>query len=95
MIALTSFLFSLCIEVVQMFGWGVTETDDLIANTFGVCLGYYSYCLIRKGLHKDFVEQFQAVNINDTVELFLISAFTFLIMALIQPTIGNHILAFH
>ena len=95
MIALTGFLFSLCIELVQMFGWGVTEMDDLIANTLGVCLGYCSYCLIRTGLHNDFSEQFQAVNINDTVELFLLSASTFLITALVQPMIGNHILAFY
>ena len=89
MAAVTGFLFSLCIELVQMFGWGATEIDDLIANTFGICLGYYSYCLIRKGMHKDFGEQFQAVNINDTVELFLLSACTFLIMALVQPLICN------
>ena len=93
-VALIGFLFSLCIELVQMLGWGVTEIDDLIANTVGVCLGYYSFCLIRTGLHKDFAEQFQAVNINDTFELFLLSACTFLIMALIQPMLGNNIIAF-
>ena len=92
--AITGFLFSLCIELVQMFGWGATELDDLIANTLGVCLGYGSYCLIRTGLRKDFGEQFQAVGINDTVELFLLSACTFLIMALVEPMICNNLLSF-
>lgn len=88
----TGFLFSLCIELVQMFGWGATEIDDLIANTLGVCLGYCSYCLIRKVLHKDFGEQFQTVNISDLVELFLLLICTFMIMALVQPMIGNNLL---
>lgn len=88
----TGFLFSLCIELVQMFGWGVTEIDDLIANTLGVCLGYCSYCLIRKVLHKDFGKQFQTVNISDLAELFLLLICTFMIMALVQPMIGNNLL---
>lgn len=93
LIAVIGFLFSLCIELVQMFGWGATEMDDLIANTLGVCLGYVSYCLIKRGLHKDFGVPFQSNNINDTAELILLSASTFLIMALVQPLIGNAIFA--
>ena len=82
-VAVIGFLFSLCIELVQMLGWGATEMDDLIANTLGVCLGYISYCLIKGGLHKDFGVPFQSNNINDTAELILLSASTFLIMALV------------
>lgn len=93
LIAVIGFLFSLCIELVQMLGWGATEIDDLIANTLGVCLGYLSYCLIKRGLHKDFGVPFQSNNINDTAELILLSASTFLIMALVQPLIGNSIFA--
>lgn len=93
LIAVIGFLFSLCIELVQMFGWGATEIDDLIANMLGVCLGYISYCLIKRGLHKDFGVPFQSNNINDTAELILLSASTFLIMALVQPLIGNSIFA--
>lgn len=91
-VAITGFLFSLCIELVQMFGWGATEIDDLIANTFGVCLGYYFYWVIRKGLHKNWCKQYQAVNINDTVEVVLLSVCTFLIMAIIEPVICNGLL---
>ncbi len=85
LVVLAGFLFSLCIELVQMFGWGVTEIDDLMANTLGVCLGYCAYCVTKKCLRKDFDEQFQAVNINDTFELFSLSVCIFLIMALVEP----------
>ena len=70
-----------------MLGWGATEIDDLIANTLGVCLGYFSFCLIKKGLRKDFEEPFQSNNINDIAELILLSASTFLIMALVQSLV--------
>ena len=93
LIVVIGFLFSLCIELVQMFGWGATEMDDLIANTLGVCLGYISYCLIKRGLHKDFGAPFQTSNISDTIELILLSASAFLIMALVQPLIGNSVFA--
>ena len=92
-VAAIGFLFSLCIELVQMFGWGATEIDDLIANTLGVCFGYLSYCIIKKSLHKDFGAPFQTGNISDTIELILLSASTFLIMALVQPLIGNSVFA--
>lgn len=83
-VAITGFLLSLCIELLQMFGWGATEIDDLMANTFGVCLGYFAYRLIRKGLHMGLEKQFQAVDFNDTFELILLSACTFLIMAFVR-----------
>lgn len=86
-VSVVGFLFSVSIELMQMLGWGVTEVDDIIANTFGVILGYCFYCLINKRMHKDFGEQFQAVNINDTVELLILSTCAFLIMALVQPMV--------
>ena len=87
------FMFSLCIELVQMLGWGATEIDDLIAKTLGVCLGYFSYCLIKKSLHKNIEELFQANSISNTAELILLLASTFLIMAFVQPLIGNSVFA--
>ena len=78
----TGFLFSLCIELLQMFSWGATEIDDLMANTFGVYLGYLSYCILKKCLCKDFGVHFQPDNINDIAELVLLFACSFLIMIL-------------
>lgn len=88
-VTLTAFLFSLCIELTQMFGWGATEIDDLIANTFGACSGYYCYWLITKRSQKNWGKQLQAVNINGTVEVILLSVCTFLIMAFIEPMIHS------
>ena len=48
-VILWSFLLSLAIEVSQfVFGTGVTETEDLILNTLGGCLGYGIYCVIDR-----------------------------------------------
>ncbi len=85
-IVIAGFLFSLCIELVQMFGWGVTEIDDLIANTLGVCVGYLFYAW-TKPVHKNFGKRLRAVNVNDFIEVLLLSALVFIIMAIIQPMI--------
>ncbi len=85
-IAITGFLFSLCIELVQMFGWGVTEIDDLMANTFGTCLGYYIF-VWTKDLHKSFGKKLRAANINDSVEVLLLSVCVFAVMSIIQPAV--------
>ena len=42
-VALVSFLLSLSIEIVQMFGRGATDINDLITNTVGACLGFFIY----------------------------------------------------
>ena len=47
-VALTGFLFSLSVEIVQMFGWGSSDINDLIINTAGACLGYWIYYLLSK-----------------------------------------------
>ena len=45
-IALAGFLISLSVELVQMFGCGTTDINDLMTNTAGACLGYCVYRLI-------------------------------------------------
>ncbi len=86
-IVLTGFLFSLSIELLQMFGWGATELDDLLANTFGVCLGYWAWHLIATRFKSEFSAKFQAVHIHDATAVALFSACTFLIMAVIRPVV--------
>lgn len=46
-IALTGFLISLSIIIVQMFGYGATDINDLITNTVGTCLGGCIYTLLH------------------------------------------------
>lgn len=43
--ALTGFLLSLGIELLQVFGLGITDINDLITNTLGTILGYGLFCL--------------------------------------------------
>ena len=45
-VVLSGFLFSLSVEIVQMFGWGASDINDLITNTVGACLEYFIYCLL-------------------------------------------------
>ena len=45
---LTGFVFSLVIEISQLFNFRATTTDDLIMNTIGVIIGF----LIFKGFYK-------------------------------------------
>lgn len=46
-VLLIGFLFSLSIEVIQMFGFGRTDVNDLITNTVGSGLGYGVYKLFN------------------------------------------------
>ncbi|MBP3347826.1 MAG: VanZ family protein [Clostridia bacterium] len=86
-VALAGALFSLCIELLQMLGWGVTELDDLIANTLGACVGYWVYCLIRKCLPNGDKGVFRSTDVNDVAEVVLLCAGAFLIMAFVEPMI--------
>ena len=52
-IIIYTFLFSLCIETLQLVTKvGVFDVDDLMMNTFGGLLGWISYCIIRFIYHK-------------------------------------------
>lgn len=49
-VALTGFLFSLAVEIVQMFGWGSSDINDLMTNTAGACIGFFSLLSAVKNL---------------------------------------------
>ena len=91
-VILTGFLFSLSIEIVQMFGWGATDINDLITNTVGVCLGYLVYYLLSKVLPNNLRKQFQSENVNDMVEVPLFAIYTFIIMVTVQPWVIHSLL---
>ncbi|MBQ2297098.1 MAG: VanZ family protein, partial [Ruminiclostridium sp.] len=64
-IVFAGFLFSFSIELLQMFGWGKTDINDLITNTIGACLGYWIYCLLSKYLPVDLNTRFHAQDVNN------------------------------
>ena len=86
-IALTGFLFSLAIELVQMFGRGATDINDLITNTVGTCAGYCFYKLLANAFQKELPEKFRAASINENKEILFFIIFSFVIMVTIQPFI--------
>lgn len=86
-VALTGFLFSLSIELIQMFGRGMTDINDLITNTVGTSLGYFIYTLLSKLTRKESHMIFQANNINDGIEVLLFIAYSLVIMVTIQPLV--------
>lgn len=86
-VTLTGFLFSLSIEIVQMFGRGSTDINDLITNTFGTCLGYSIYMLLCSQVSEEKYSKFQAKRINDEIGLLYFVVSSFMIMVTIQPIV--------
>lgn len=91
-VVLTCFLFSLSVEIVQMFGWGSTDINDLITNTVGACLGYVVYYLVSKILPNTMKKQFQSTNANAMLEVLLYAIYTFAVMITVQPWVIHSLL---
>ena len=91
-VILTGFLFSLSIEIVQMFGWGATDINDLIINTAGACLGYWIYYLLSKALPNNFRKKLQSENVNGTVEVLLFVIYIYMVMVTVQPWVIHDVL---
>ncbi|MDE7334372.1 MAG: VanZ family protein [Lachnospiraceae bacterium] len=86
-VALTGFLFSISIEIVQMFGMGATDINDLITNTVGTCLGYYIYKVLFKLVRKELFVKFRAKKVNDYIEVLFFALYSLAVMVTIQPFI--------
>ncbi len=86
-VALTGALFSVLIEIVQMFGMGTTDINDLITNTVGTCLGFYIYKWLSPLFKKEYCEKIQTNGMNDYVEVLFFSIYSFAVMVTIQPLI--------
>ncbi len=91
-VALTGFLFSLAVEIVQMFGWGSSDINDLIINTAGACLGYWIYYLLSKALPNNFRKKLQSENVNGTVEVLLFVIYIYMVMVTVQPWVIHDVL---
>ena len=91
-VALTGFLFSLAVEIVQMFGWGSSDINDLIINTAGACLGYWIYYLLSKALPNNFRKKLQSENVNGTVEVLLFVIYIYMVMVTVQPWVMHDVL---
>ena len=90
-VALTGFLLSLSVELIQMFGMGATDINDLITNTIGTCLGYFIYKLLSKIMQKELCEKFQADKINDNKEVLFFIVSSFIIMLTLKPLVTHNL----
>lgn len=86
-IAVVGFLFSLSVEIAQMFGHGATDINDLITNTVGACLGFVIYALLQKIIPKKWVKNVQVEGAQCYYELLLFWVGSLLIMLTIQINI--------
>lgn len=93
-VARTGFLFSLSVELIQMFGWGKTDINDLITNTLGTCFGFYLYYLLSKALPNNIRKSLHSKDVNDTAEVLLFIFFVYLIMVTVQPWVIHSLLNF-
>lgn len=85
--ALTGFLLSLSVELIQMFGRGGTDINDLITNTVGAGLGYLIFKLLAKRTGIRLREKFWANQVNDGVEILFFAVCSFVVMVTIQPLV--------
>lgn len=91
-VVLTGFLFSLSVEIVQMFGWGSTDINDLITNTLGACFGYFVYYFLSKALPNNLRKQLQSKSVNDMLEVLLLAIYTFTVMVTVQSWVIHSLL---
>lgn len=90
-VALIGFLFSLSIELAQMFDWGTTDINDLITNTAGACIGYLLVNLLRRKLKQSRGKAHPCLR-NEYVELALMIAYAFAVMITVQPWVIHEFL---
>lgn len=91
-VALTGFLFSLSVEIFQMFDWGSSDINDLMTNTAGACIGFWVYCLLSRILPANLKKQFQSSRVNATAEILLFSICIFAIMVTAQTWFVHDVL---
>ncbi len=83
-VALAGFLISLSVEIVQMFGCGSTDINDLMTNTIGTCLGYCVFLLLNKIVSKPWLKSFRVEGAQCYYELPIFWVSAVLIMTTIQ-----------
>lgn len=91
-VALTGFMFSLSVELVQMFGWGSSDINDLITNTIGACFGYLISKVLLKVLPNKLTKQLYSKNNKAIAEVLLFTVCTFVIMVTAQRWVVHGVL---
>lgn len=91
---LTGLLFSLAIELSQIFTYRATDIDDLIMNTLGTVAGYLIFLLIKKIFPKISRLSVKKDAKSWVGESYLIFILTWAVMFLVQPIIASWLWSF-
>lgn len=82
-------LFSLAIEISQLFCFRATDIDDLLMNTFGTVVGYYLYIGTKK-VYPKIATLFKVNGLNFLKwEVYIYFVFAWLTMFFAQTFISN------
>lgn len=90
-VVFAGFLLSLSIEVLQMFGMGTTDINDLITNTIGAFLGYGIYTVLSNVTPQGVCGRFYAAAVYEQKELLLLVVYSFAIMVTVQPVVVSRL----
>ncbi len=90
-VVFAGFLLSLSIEVLQMFGMGTTDINDLITNTIGAFLGYGIYTVLSNVTPQGVCGRFYAAADHEQKELLLLVVYSFAIMVTVQPVVVSRL----
>lgn len=84
-VAAAGFVGSLSIELLQLFGMGTTDINDLITNTAGACLGFLVQAGLSRFLPAGWRRALRPAGASDLAELLFFSLYCLLIMVTVQP----------
>lgn len=85
----TGLLVSLSVEVIQMFGCGITDINDLITNMLGSFLGYCAYLFLYNIIPDRWKKMFLVEKIRGDYEFYFLWVLSLFIMIAVQPNIFN------
>lgn len=91
---LTGMLFSLAIELSQIFTYRATDIDDLLMNTLGTVAGYLVFLLVRKLFPKISIFSVKKDIKKWIWEPYYIFTLTWAVMFLVQPLIASWLWSF-
>lgn len=86
-VALVGFLLSLSVELLQMFGCGTSDINDLITNTVGACIGFYISKTICRIIPKTWLKSIRIEGTQWRWELIMFCVISLVMMVTIQPRI--------
>ena len=85
-VLLAGFLISVSVEIIQMFGCGATDINDLITNTIGACVGYGVFKVLEK-----WIGIFRITGKNGYIELIIFWIGTAIMLLTVQPLLFHRL----